>query len=249
MNHRLPTFLLLCSSLTFTACILEEEPDIDDTGESADTGTNADTGDSGDPGDATDAPATDDAADSGTEGTADCLSPEYDWDEATNPLGPNQCSDDCECDGARDCSDFGWCEGIARGDQAFIPMGGPWIVSGFAIDTSACEGFEAELEDDSPEEVQLITDSDGTFTFEQDSSGTHEDCILTGMDFVCTEIVQMDNGGLGLQDAFVLSGTFTSATKANAVISIASTCEDEAECGDQALPCDWELTFDMELSE
>ncbi|MEM7156162.1 MAG: hypothetical protein AAF799_25135 [Myxococcota bacterium] len=244
MKKLLPSVVLLCSSLTFAGCILEEEPDIDDSSTNGATGSNEDTGMDGD---ATDAQNTDDAADSSDGGAADCLSEEYEWDEATNPLGPNQCNDDCECDGARDCSPFGWCEGIARGDQAFIPMGGPWTVFNPAVDTSACKGFEAELESTEPEMIQLVTDSDGTFTIDQDSSGFHDDCVLTGMDFVCTEIVQDDKEFL---DVIVLSGTFSGPTRASGVMSIASSCADKGFCGEEpSLPCDWEITFDMELME
>ncbi|MCH9682027.1 MAG: hypothetical protein K0V04_11375 [Deltaproteobacteria bacterium] len=46
-----------------------------------------------------------------------CTSEDYVHDEATNPLGSNQCSTDCECDGARTCSQWGWCQGTSRGDS------------------------------------------------------------------------------------------------------------------------------------
>lgn len=38
----------------------------------------------------------------------------YTWDEAKNPLGPNKCKTDKECDGLRTCSPHGWCQGTAR---------------------------------------------------------------------------------------------------------------------------------------
>lgn len=38
----------------------------------------------------------------------------YYHDEAANPLGSNRCSSDCDCDGMRTCSPFGWCQGEAR---------------------------------------------------------------------------------------------------------------------------------------
>ena len=31
--------------------------------------------------------------------------------EALNPLGPNRCSTNADCEGARTCSSFGWCMG------------------------------------------------------------------------------------------------------------------------------------------
>ncbi|KAG2431713.1 hypothetical protein HXX76_009212 [Chlamydomonas incerta] len=37
----------------------------------------------------------------------------YSWNEATNSLGPSRCSSDCECAGARYCSSFGFCAGVA----------------------------------------------------------------------------------------------------------------------------------------
>ena len=40
-----------------------------------------------------------------------CTSNTYCHDEATNPKGPNQCSDNCDCDGERTCSEYGWCQG------------------------------------------------------------------------------------------------------------------------------------------
>ena len=33
--------------------------------------------------------------------------------EATNPLGPNRCTSSSQCDGARTCSQWGWCEGVS----------------------------------------------------------------------------------------------------------------------------------------
>ena len=38
------------------------------------------------------------------------------YDEAQNPLGPNRCTSDAECAGARTCSDFAWCEGDSECD-------------------------------------------------------------------------------------------------------------------------------------
>ena len=29
--------------------------------------------------------------------------------EANNPLGPNRCSNNSQCEGARTCSMYGWC--------------------------------------------------------------------------------------------------------------------------------------------
>ncbi|KAG2498299.1 hypothetical protein HYH03_003560 [Edaphochlamys debaryana] len=40
--------------------------------------------------------------------------PEYLWDEAGNPGCPNRCTDPCQCDGLRDCSGAGFCQGISR---------------------------------------------------------------------------------------------------------------------------------------
>ena len=37
--------------------------------------------------------------------------PECTLDESKNVEGPNRCSMDTECAGARDCSEWGWCEG------------------------------------------------------------------------------------------------------------------------------------------
>lgn len=42
-----------------------------------------------------------------------CTQTDYFWDESSNPLGPNLCSSDCECDGARTCPG-GTCSGVAR---------------------------------------------------------------------------------------------------------------------------------------
>jgi len=36
--------------------------------------------------------------------TPTCISPDYKWDECKNELGCNQCKNDCECDGQRNCS-------------------------------------------------------------------------------------------------------------------------------------------------
>ena len=32
-------------------------------------------------------------------------------DEALNPMGPNRCTSNAWCEGARTCSPWGWCEG------------------------------------------------------------------------------------------------------------------------------------------
>ena len=40
--------------------------------------------------------------------------PSYFHDESKNPYGPNRCTVDTECDGARTCSVAGWCQGTAR---------------------------------------------------------------------------------------------------------------------------------------
>lgn len=40
--------------------------------------------------------------------------PTYCWNEATNPLGPNKCSTNEQCDGARTCSQANFCQGTAR---------------------------------------------------------------------------------------------------------------------------------------
>jgi hypothetical protein len=41
-------------------------------------------------------------------------SPSYVHDESKNSKGPNQCSNDNDCDGMRKCSSAGYCQGIAR---------------------------------------------------------------------------------------------------------------------------------------
>ena len=38
----------------------------------------------------------------------------YKHDESKNKKGPNQCDNDCDCDGKRTCSPWKWCEGEAR---------------------------------------------------------------------------------------------------------------------------------------
>ncbi|GLC46406.1 hypothetical protein PLESTB_001522100 [Pleodorina starrii] len=45
---------------------------------------------------------------------AECRSPDFYYDEMRNPLGPNRCASDCECDGMRLCALSGWCTGVAR---------------------------------------------------------------------------------------------------------------------------------------
>jgi len=40
--------------------------------------------------------------------------PSYCHDEAKNAKGSNKCSTNTDCDGARTCSQFGWCQGTAR---------------------------------------------------------------------------------------------------------------------------------------
>ena len=40
--------------------------------------------------------------------------PSYCWNEARNQRGPNRCTNNNECDGARTCSSAGWCQGTAR---------------------------------------------------------------------------------------------------------------------------------------
>ncbi|WP_442941767.1 hypothetical protein [Nostoc sp.] len=40
--------------------------------------------------------------------------PSYCWNEANNPGGPNRCSNNQQCDGARTCSSSGFCQGTAR---------------------------------------------------------------------------------------------------------------------------------------
>ncbi|HEX2569486.1 MAG TPA: RICIN domain-containing protein [Polyangia bacterium] len=40
--------------------------------------------------------------------------PGYRWDESQNPGGPNRCTNQWQCDGARTCSPYGWCQGVAR---------------------------------------------------------------------------------------------------------------------------------------
>ena len=42
-----------------------------------------------------------------------CTDSCYDYDEATTSTGPNTCSNDCHCDGARTCSELGYCQGFA----------------------------------------------------------------------------------------------------------------------------------------
>ena len=44
----------------------------------------------------------------------DCKSPNYNHNESLNKKGPNQCSNNCDCDGQRTCSPWNWCEGDAR---------------------------------------------------------------------------------------------------------------------------------------
>jgi hypothetical protein len=44
--------------------------------------------------------------------------PDYRWDEARNPGGANRCQTDRQCDGARTCSQWGWCQGEARPQRA-----------------------------------------------------------------------------------------------------------------------------------
>lgn len=38
----------------------------------------------------------------------------YRWNENNNRHGANRCTWDKECDGARTCSQYGWCQGEAR---------------------------------------------------------------------------------------------------------------------------------------
>ena len=39
--------------------------------------------------------------------------PSYCYNEAITKLGPNKCSTNSDCDGARTCSPHGWCQGDA----------------------------------------------------------------------------------------------------------------------------------------
>ncbi|GIL74627.1 hypothetical protein Vretimale_2143 [Volvox reticuliferus] len=46
-----------------------------------------------------------------------CYSESYIWDESHNPLGPSRCrsnNNNCDCDGLRTCSFWGYCQGPAR---------------------------------------------------------------------------------------------------------------------------------------
>jgi hypothetical protein len=95
-----------------------------DGGDDASTSTQSDGGD-----DASTTPTQNDGGggvDASTptqnDGGVDCTALSYHWDESANPGGPSSCSSatapggdgDCECDGARTCSDIGFCEGDAR---------------------------------------------------------------------------------------------------------------------------------------
>jgi hypothetical protein len=40
--------------------------------------------------------------------------PTFCWNEANNPGGPNRCTNNSQCDGARTCSQSGYCQGTAR---------------------------------------------------------------------------------------------------------------------------------------
>ena len=44
---------------------------------------------------------------------------DYYWDEARNPMGPNTCENDMQCDGLRVCN-AGWCQGDAR-QPGYVP--------------------------------------------------------------------------------------------------------------------------------
>lgn len=43
--------------------------------------------------------------------------PYYRWDETRTPSGAHRCSSSAQCDGSRTCSDFGWCQGVARAEE------------------------------------------------------------------------------------------------------------------------------------
>ncbi len=43
----------------------------------------------------------------------DCTSVDYFHDETNNPQGAHTCEDNCDCTGARTCSQWGWCQGEA----------------------------------------------------------------------------------------------------------------------------------------
>ena len=43
-------------------------------------------------------------------------------DEALNVLGPNCCASDCECDGLRKCSPFGYCQGTSHPPNTSCPF-------------------------------------------------------------------------------------------------------------------------------
>jgi hypothetical protein len=44
----------------------------------------------------------------------DCISESHIVNELDNEIGPGMCDTDCDCNGARVCSDFGFCQGIAK---------------------------------------------------------------------------------------------------------------------------------------
>ncbi|GLC59683.1 hypothetical protein PLESTB_001522000 [Pleodorina starrii] len=74
-----------------------------------------------------------------------CDTEDYRWDESTNPLGPSRCrssSNNCDCDGLRRCSRWGYCQGIARRaskqDAALstpppLPPGAPGTTGGLSV--------------------------------------------------------------------------------------------------------------------
>ncbi|KAG2491376.1 hypothetical protein HYH03_010373 [Edaphochlamys debaryana] len=88
------------------------------------------------------------------QGPGGCSSPDHYVNEAVNPRGPHRCSDDCECDGARQCSDVGWCSGVAR--VAAAPAPSPSALSLHPPNRTATSRFFCG----SPERVYLDSSSD-----------------------------------------------------------------------------------------